>query len=233
MTLFITRPSPDAEATCSALKTIGVEALPTPLMEVVFMDADLPSVSPDTLLIFTSANGVRAWRHHRGPSLPAIVVGPATETVARETGLNVEAVAGGDVDRLFDLLTRQPKVRPLLHIRGVHGTGDLAGRLQEAGFRAEGLALYEARAAEALPDQLMTALKDGGHAVGLFSPRSMKLFLQLTTEAGLTDALRRMDAYCLSHAVAAADQGKAFRARYITKNPDLAAFVDSVRSRLT
>lgn len=233
MTVYVTRPDPDAARTCAALREAGVEAIPAPLMHITPLDAPLPEIADNTVLAFTSANGVRAWQAKGGPARPAFVVGDATARAAEKAGLKVEGIGGGDVDRLLKLVQEKAAGRPVLHIRGLHSTGDLAARLEAAGLRARALELYEAKAAEALPAALREGLETSGNGVAVFSPRTMRLFLHLTEAAGLLDRLGGVTAYCLSRAVADAAGAIRFSDVVISEQPSLPAFVDRVRSDRT
>ena len=233
MTLFITRPRPDAERTCAVLAEAGINAAPAPLMRIEPTGTPLPETDSDTVLAFTSANGVRAWQERAGANRPAFVVGEATARAAEDAGLYVEAIAGGDVDQLFALLQEKAAGRSILHVRGVHGTGDLARRLKETGLKAEAAELYEAKAVTSLPADLAKAVREGSHAIGVFSPRTMRLFVDLASDAGLKPALANMTAYCLSQAVAEARGNTQFGHVEVAEAPQLAAFVDMVQSRRT
>ncbi|MEM9235003.1 MAG: uroporphyrinogen-III synthase, partial [Pseudomonadota bacterium] len=204
MTLFITRPRPDAERTVVALADAGIRAESAPLMEVRNTDAALPPTTDKTVLAITSANGIRSWVARGGPALPVFAVGEASAEAARDAGFPVEGIGAGDVNALFALLQHKAAGRHILHVRGVHSIGQLNRRLKDAGHSASSVELYEAVAADTLPLPLITAIHEGGHAVGFFSPRTMRLFLQLVAAADLTSTLSNTDAICLSRAVAEA-----------------------------
>ncbi|WP_370335662.1 uroporphyrinogen-III synthase [Parvularcula marina] len=233
MTIFITRPAPDAERTVDALRAEGIEAEAAPLMDISFTDAALPEIPEDALLAFTSANGVRAWVAAGGPALPVFAVGDATANTAAEYGLPIEGIASGDVEALFILLDAEAAGRSILHVRGQQAIGNLCDRLGEAGHSHLSLPLYEAVAAPKLPPNLKAALEEGGHAVGIFSPRSMKLFLDLVEAEGLTARIAAFDAICLSPAVAEIGKSSGFRSVHVAQRPELSAFVDTARLRRT
>ena len=82
--------------------------------------------------------------------------------------------------------------------------GDLAGMLTADGFVCRREVLYEARAAESLPDSARDALAGGGvDGVLIYSPRTAALFRDLADAAGLGQILAGVTAYCLSANVAA------------------------------
>lgn len=233
MTLFVTRPAPDAERTVRLLREARIEAEPAPLMEIRQLDVPLPELAENEVLAFTSANGVRAWVQAGGSARPVFAVGDATASAAAELGLPVEGIAGGDVDALYTLLKAQAADRPILHVRGRDSLGALADRLKTAGHDARALELYEARALPSLPGALTRALQEGGHQIGVFSPRTMRLFLSLVRDAGLADRLSQISAICLSQAVAEAGADADFQSLHVADRPELSGFVDSARLRRT
>lgn len=215
------------------LRQKGLDAAASPLMTTRFLSAPMPDLPANSILVFTSANGVRAWSALFNIKRPAFTVGEATATTAREAGLEVEACGGGDVDALFDTLCQLSAGRPVCHIRGRHSTGQLTQRLRSEGIKADAVELYEAEAARALPANLREAITVGGHGVGVFSPRSMRLFLDLVRSEGLGAQVGKMRAICLSPAVAQQARDISFLSVHVAKHPTLAAFVDTAQLRRT
>lgn len=204
---LVTRPAEDAGRLAAELEARGITAMIEPLLEIVPTAAPLPDLSRVQGLLFTSANGVRAFasRSERR-DLPVFAVGPATALEARRESFARIETAGGDVEKLAELARSviDPKAGALLHVAGTQQAGDLAGALQAAGFTVIRAMLYEARAATAFTPQTLAALAAGTiDYVLLFSPRTAQLFSQLAREAGLDGALDRSQALCLSSAVAA------------------------------
>lgn len=210
MRLLVTRPEPDASALARRLGAAGHEAIAAPLMTVRFM-GDVPDLAGVQALLFTSANGVRAFAHVAGrvPPLPAFAVGAATAKALGDAGFIDIRTADGDVVALAALVsdTLDPTAGALLHVAGTVTAGDLAGDLGAQGFEVRRAVLYEATAAEALPDAARAALESGSaDGVLLFSPRTARLYAELVAAAGLGDAAVDVTAYCLSPAVADALQ---------------------------
>ena len=76
----------------------------------------------------------------------------------------------------------------------------------------------------ALPREARDALANGElDGVLFYSPRTARLFLERAGEADLTEALKGMDAYCLSKAVAEALAGSGWRKVHVAARPDEAA----------
>lgn len=207
--ILVTRPEQDAEATAAKLRDRGFSPILAPLMSVDIAAGPALDLDGSRGLLMTSANGVRAFAERQAgalPDLPVFCVGDATARAARAAGLNNVASAGGDVDDLARLVMESlpPGEGPLLHVAGTKVAGDLAGMLAAGGYAYRREVIYEARAAEVLPDAAAVALRTGAATgVLLHSPRSAALFDALVTNAGLRDVCGRLTAYCLSANVAA------------------------------
>lgn len=212
MRLIVTRPEPDASALAAELEARGHMPVVAPLMHMELRGSP-PDLAGVQGLLFTSANGVRALVAHLGrlPGLTALCVGEATGAAARAAGARRVIVSGGDARALAATVRGacDPDAGALLHVAGTHRAGDLARELAGAGFDVRRAVLYEAVAAEELPEPARRALapgpdQGGAQGVLLYSPRTARLFVQLAEAAGLGAAAARLDAYCLSPAVAQA-----------------------------
>ena len=114
MYVLVTRPAEDAENLLRALEARGHQALLAPLLTIA-PNKDPPGPPELTgvqALLFTSANGVRAfaglsdWR-----DLPVFTVGDASAAAARQAGFARVEGAGGEVqltDALQAVLDRVP-----------------------------------------------------------------------------------------------------------------------------
>ena len=232
MRVMITRPRAEAEALAALLARRGIESFIEPLLEII--PRPDPMLDFDTLqaVLLTSANGARALAEAtERRDLTLFAVGPATAAAAREAGFTSVATAGGDVEALSHLVTSRldAKGGALLHVSGSAVAGDLAGRLEAAGFDARRAALYEARPAGALSDAVLAALVGGEiDAVLLFSPRTAKSFVRLTIQASL--ALDGLRALCLSPAVARAAEAASWGAVAVAERPDQDALLALIRN---
>ncbi|MBC7952056.1 MAG: uroporphyrinogen-III synthase [Rhodospirillaceae bacterium] len=207
MTALVTRPREDSEGVARELAARGVDVVIEPLLDIVPVAAhvDIDGVQG---ILATSANGVRALaRVLADRTMPVWAVGDASARVARELGYTTVESAGGDVDTLAALVMDRckPEAGAFLHAAGTVTAGDLAGRLEAAGFTVRRVVLYEARTATVLSASLTDALSRQGVQVALFfSPRTAATFATLVRAAGLTHATGRIIALALSPAVAAA-----------------------------
>ncbi len=205
MRLLVTRPQADSEPLASALRAQGHSVLVAPLLRVEFIvDAGL-SLDDAAALIFTSANGVRAFAAASPRrDLPCYSVGDRTASTLSEAGFSEIASAAGDVESLARLILadRQPGPERLYHIAGSDVAGDLAGVLGEAGYRVERVVLYRTVAQEldvAARDALRNRALDG---VLFFSPRTAHAFADQIRRSPLISTLGSVTAWCLSAAVA-------------------------------
>jgi len=199
-----------------AVRDRGFEPVLAPLFDLHWRTGPPPSLSGVQGLLFTSANGVRAFVHACAGtasgtgaglplSLPAYAVGAATARVARAAGFHNVLSADGDVTALAALVGAhcRPEDGPLLHCAGSVTAGDLAGSLTRRGLAVERAVLYEARPALHLPQAAASALTSGALAgVLLFSPRTAAQFVDLCARAGLIACCAPLIAGCLSAAVA-------------------------------
>lgn len=173
----MTRPAPASEAFLAGLDLRGVDVCISPLMEIEPVGA-LPDMAGYDALVFTSANGVRAYHAAGGGPIPAYCVGDSTAQVAGDLLGSMVVSAGADADALVTLIREQaaPGAR-LLHVRGRHARGAVAARLTAANIPTDEVVLYD-QVSHPLSAEARELLSSGALAiVPLFSPRSAALFL--------------------------------------------------------
>lgn len=210
--LLITRPAEDAAPLAARLAAAGNVPLVEPMLELVWLDGPEPQVEDVQALLFTSANGVRAFARRTGRrDRPVLAVGDATARAARDAGFGRVDSAAGDVHALAALAAQRcrPADGVLLHVAGTTVAGDLSGMLAQHGFAVRRLSLYDARPSSRLTPATAAALNgdstdDRLDGVLIFSPRTARSFVSLVAEAGLISRCRTVDVYCLSSAVAEA-----------------------------
>lgn len=206
MTVLITRPQPDADYFARKCRDAGRDTVIAPLMRVSFRNNWR---APDHIgaLAFTSANGVRAFCAREGAcEVPVFCVGEASANAARQEGFKSVLAAGGDVESLANLIMANRSLieGDILHPAGAQRAGDLVAMLGSANIKAERVVAYEAMACEKLPEAAAKTLASGTPVdIPFFSPRTARLFLSLSSDAGLTNWLACHRAICLSEAVAA------------------------------
>ncbi len=203
----VTRAQPEAERTAERVRALGAEPIVAPLLTIVPC-AYNTNVEGVQALLFTSANGVRAFPDVRGARTRLVLaVGDATAEAARAAGFADVRSADGDAASLTALAKSVLDRRgsKVIHIGGEHAAGDLAGQLHAAGFNVERRVAYVARAAIALPAAFSQVLD----IVLFHSAHAAETFVSL----GATRA-EQLTAACLSQAVAEA-AGKAVWRRII------------------
>ncbi len=230
---LVTRPREDAERTVAALAARGVAAMVEPLLVIEpLAPAGGVDVAGAQALLFTSANGVRAFAAASDERrLPALAVGDATAEAARAAGFSHVESAAGDAAALAELAAARsdPAAGPLLHLSGEQVAGDLAGRLAASGLRVRRMALYRARAADALSPACREALAAGRLDIALFfSPRTAAVFARLAAEAGVADACRRIRACVPSRQAAGRLRGVVWGEIRIARRPNLEAMMAEV-----
>jgi uroporphyrinogen-III synthase len=193
----ITRALPDAEATAARVRALGGAPILAPLLTIIPC-AYNTNVEGAQALLFTSANGVRAFPDARRlADKPVLAVGDATAEAARAAGFNDVRSADGDAAALAALAkaTLSPSAGKLIHIGGEHLAGDLEGELHATGFTTERRIAYAARPALTAPSALLQPLD----IVLFHSARAAETFVGL----GAPNA-DQLTAACLSQAVAGA-----------------------------
>ena len=206
--MLITRPEPDAASFAALCEGHGLTAIAAPIMTII-SEARPIDLKGASALAFTSANGVRAFSDNStARQMPVFAVGAATGEAARLAGFTDIHIAGGDVENLTALIEkdRGALAGDVLHIAGAQRAGDLVGALSRRGVSARRETLYEARAADALPQNALIAIRQTPPVdwAAFFSPRTARLFVALVEKAGLEDRLCHIRAACLSDAVAEA-----------------------------
>lgn len=236
MRILVTRPETEIARFAKQLQAHGIEPIAAPMLRIEPVISLPPVPENAQALLFTSANGVRAFadlstlRH-----LPVFTVGDATAEAARAAGFAAVESASGEWRALAARVAAKldPRRGPLLHPAGEDRAGDLPGALAEAGFELVTIIVYRAVAAEALPVEARAAIAEGtADGVALFSPRSAGIFAALLDRAGLAEKRAALDAFCLSAPVAAAlGDPTAWRAVRVAERPNAEALLALIRAQ--
>lgn len=197
--LLLTRPRSGSEAFLNALPQDAqdhVECIISPLMEIE-MTGTLPDIGAFDGVIFTSANGVEAFRKHggRAKSQRAIAVGDQTAQAADALGFRT-LTAGGNAERLIAFVKEQGLIGPLLHIRGQIAVGDIAKNLTDASVPTKEAVLYQ-QVLQPLNAEATAALSQDRQVIApLFSPRTARHLVAESPDGA------RYDVAAISRAVA-------------------------------
>ncbi|MCI4643300.1 MAG: uroporphyrinogen-III synthase [Hyphomonadaceae bacterium] len=186
--ILITRASPGAEESAGRIATLGYMPILSPALEMQALPAKL-DLSGLSGLVFTSANGVRAFAAASARrDLMAWCVGPATEAAALEAGFCDLSCAHGDSTALGDLILSHPAPEGgVLHVANEAAAGDLVARLQGAGRVARFLALYAMRPVSKLMPEASAAFSTGNvQAVLVHSARGAESFAHIANDLDLS-----------------------------------------------
>lgn len=232
--VLVTRPRGEAEAFAAVLAARGYDSVLAPLLDIVLDETARIDLSGVRAVLFTSANGVRAWaRLGAPPESEAFCVGDATAQAARDAGFTLVHSAGGDVAALAALVRSKlsPADGALLHAAGSALAGDLSGDLGKDGYEVRRVQLYRQDVATTLPFAAIQALRDAKiDAVTFFSPRTAETFVRLAKSADLLAALANTHAVALSQAAldVAGEEGAKWKSARAAAHPTEAALLDAL-----
>ncbi|WP_121629331.1 uroporphyrinogen-III synthase [Tropicibacter alexandrii] len=224
--LLLTRPEDASRRVVDQLREMGCafEPVISPLIGIE-VTGPLPEMEDAQGLIFTSANAVAAYRALGGPAgLPAFTVGQATAEAATNAGLHARS-ADGNAETLIAWLRDLRPDAPLIHMRGTHTRGDVAGRLSAAGVETRAAVIYDQPALPLTIEAQRVLTGTTPVVVPLYSPRSAKLLRNMSIKAPLLVA-------ALSEAVANAAPSHHIKGLRIAARPDSGAFLPLVAELL-
>ncbi len=209
---LITRPEAEAARLQQQLAARGIAADIAPLLDIrihaVAARHLAEALDGVTALLFTSANGVRAFcANSARRDLAVFAVGEASAAAAAAAGFAEITAAGGDVHSLAELVQDEhpPRKGALLHAAGATLAGDLQTMLQRNGYDVRRVTFYAAEPAGNLPEPVAERFRAGGYEAALFfSPRTAATFVGLSTASGIMAGAAACAALCLSANVAAA-----------------------------
>jgi uroporphyrinogen-III synthase len=213
MSILVTRPHPDNEATAEALRARGHVVLLAPVLKFEPMAFHDDSEAGYGAVIVTSANAIRAvapqLRDLGLLELPLFAVGEHTATVARDIGFDEVIVAGGDAVSLRDKVMQSArgkllkKKSTLLYLAGADLSRDLGGELGAEGFNVVTQTTYRMVPVRHLPREVCEGFAAHGIAAVLhYSRRSARAFLEAARDEGVEISALAIPQCCLSEAVA-------------------------------
>lgn len=185
--VIVTRAPPGAGETAARLAAAGYDPIVSPMLEIVPVSMQAIDLGDTTDIVFTSANGVRAFA---GLGLSpatrtAWCVGPSTAEAARKARFaSVIEGAGNAEDLAALILDRRQHLRgPLVHIANTAAAGELVARLVAGGLDARFAAPYETRPVETLsPDAIAALESDAPVCVMVHSAKAAEALRHTSTE---------------------------------------------------
>lgn len=213
-----------------ALKERGYTPLLSPLTQIRYLSGPRLSIPKTSILIFTSANGVRAFCRRSGVrSRMVFGVGDATAQCALDAGFKTVMSAGGDGHDLISLVLKSaPKDLAFHHFGGEDLSVDIAAALSAQGRTSAYIPLYHVVPASVLPKAAADAIRRNKIDAALFhSRRSAEIF----SETIAADDHRDIKKVCLSARIASVfDTGPPV---FIAKHPDDSHLLDALGAALT
>ncbi|MFN7056441.1 uroporphyrinogen-III synthase [Hyphomonas sp.] len=230
--VIVTRTQPGADETAAGLAALGYRPIVSPMLRIVETGLAAEALEGVRDIVFTSANGVRAFTAARAGETAAFAawcVGPSTAEAAREAGFTPVVESDGDAAALAGLILarRDDLSGPLLHIANKAAAGQLVAALQAGGLEARFAAPYRTEAAPALSSEALEVLTSGSRcAVLVHSAKAADALAasQPPLAHAVIAAISEAAAEPLAHLPAAA--------RAIAARPNEAALMAALKSAL-
>ncbi|MFK7944154.1 MAG: uroporphyrinogen-III synthase [Paracoccaceae bacterium] len=214
------------------LDEAGIAHMNWPLSRIETLDNRIKVPGDSQALLFTSANGVRAFAGHSPMrDLPVLCVGRRTEDVARQAGFKAVTCAGGTVAELQAALPTLPH-RRLYYARGEDVSADLAHGLPKD-FAVHEQVVYAAKVGDPPESFVADALASGRiAAISIWSRRNGR-FLADYLETSSKVKVTAINLVAISKNAAEPLGNSGFRRIFVAKVPDaggmVAAFFAALR----
>lgn len=229
---LLLRAPADAVRTKAKLASMGIDAVESPVIDIVATGAVPPPGRYDAVLV-SSAKGVESIADVDAlRSLPFHIVGETTAEAARKRGVAPQIVAGNAAAILPLILSYYVNPAHFLYLAGRDRQPALEAGLRAAGHRVTTTEVYEARAAQALTEAAHTQIAAGGIAAALhYSRRSAEIFLSLAAASGLDSGLTDFPHIALSDDVATPLRAKGLEVA-VARKPDEAHLLETLAATL-
>ena len=212
--LLLTRPLGGNERFCLKIKHLlySCEILDNPIQKIDFLPS-LSKVNKNSVLIFTSANGLRAAKKHNLINKKCFVVGANTKKIAVSFGYDVLGFSK-DQENLLKLIKSKKPTESMVHIRGKHTVGNLCDALKRNQFSCLDIIGYNQEPLKIKKQNLQKIHSGRPVILPIFSSRSAEL---LQSNLDLTG----FNVIAISEAVAKTLTGTELGELVISKKPDL------------
>ena len=212
--LLLTRPLGGNERFCLKIKHLlySCEILDNPIQRIDFLPS-LSKVNKNSVLIFTSANGLRAAKKHNLINKKCFVVGANTKKIAVSFGYDVLGFSK-DQENLLKLIKSKKPTESMVHIRGKHTVGNLCDALKRNQFSCLEIIGYNQEPLKIKKQNLQKIHSGRPVILPIFSSRSAEL---LQSNLDLTG----FNVIAISEAVAKIVTGVELGELVISKKPDL------------
>lgn len=203
--VLLTRPREESERLAARLRPMGYVCYLAPMLEVAWIESPSPCLDGVRAVMATSAHAFgRLSVLEPLKALPCYCVGSVTAQAARLAGFQQVCDARGDGAALGDLMARSgevPSGSAILHLAGrdAHPAPRMA--LAARGISVKTWVVYEAHAAQEMPESALSAFRDPSLSAALFfSARTALTFVSLAARYGLESECARVAAIGISHA---------------------------------
>ena len=212
--LLLTRPLDGNERFCLKIKHLlySCEILDNPIQKIDFLPS-LSKVNKNSVLIFTSANGLRAAKKHNLINKKCFVVGANTKKIAVSFGYDVLGFSK-DQENLLKLIKSKKPTESMVHIRGKYTVGNLCEALKRNQFSCLDIIGYNQEPLKIKKQNLQKIHSGRPVILPIFSSRSAEL---LQSNLDLTG----FNVIAISEAVAKIVTGVELGGLVISKKPDL------------
>ncbi len=212
--LLLTRPLGGNERFCLKIKHLlySCEILDNPIQRIDFLPS-LSKVNKNSVLIFTSANGLRAAKKHNLINKKCFVVGANTKKIAVSFGYDVLGFSK-DQENLLKLIKSKKPTESMVHIRGKYTVGNLCEALKRNQFSCLDIIGYNQEPLKIKKQNLQKIHSGRPVILPIFSSRSAEL---LQSNLDLTG----FNVIAISEAVAKIVSGVELGELVISKKPDL------------
>ena len=212
--LLLTRPLGGNERFCLKIKHLlySCEILDNPIQRIDFLPS-LSKVNKNSVLIFTSANGLRAAKKHNLINKKCFVVGANTKKIAVSFGYDVLGFSK-DQENLLKLIKSKKPTESMVHIRGKHTVGNLCDALKRNQFSCLDIIGYNQEPLKIKKQNLQKIHSGRPVILPIFSSRSAEL---LQSNLDLTG----FNVIAISEAVAKIVTGVELGRLVVSKKPDL------------
>ncbi len=234
--ILITRASEHALPTRKDVEVLGCNTMIAPMMDIVPVTGVQPISATTAAVIVTSRNALAGIKTLENALMfPLFIVGKETAALFKAAGFkNIVATAeqSADLPRLIKASVA-PNAGALVHITSEHAHTEFYDTLLDAGFGIDQRIVYSANAAKQFDPATLKALSDNMLSGVLFySARTAEIFNSLIMASGQGNSLKRLTAFCLSDAVAAAVDKTAWKAVITAKSPTHQSMMDTLRDCL-
>lgn len=220
--IWVTQSLPRGEDSAKDYIELGLDPIVAPVLVMEPVSPIPPLPDKQTLLIFTSRNGVSAFAAMSNQRVnPVICVGHATAEMASAVGFVHVSSAGGDAQDVVKLVLRSVlRSQPIRHCCGKHVQGRIAEQLTDAGYQIERVRYYAASpVAKAGVD--ITKV----NYVAIYSPRGAASFVDLVKGK----EINHLTTLSISPAADAALEPLSLKNRLIAKAPDQRSMLAAIR----